>query len=174
MNSINRYFVGHSLHFLTVVTVVLFLAVSAGPAISGEYKALNGVTKIKAVFDVSLGSAKTAPGVFWAVRNAYNDQAIKALPEKPEIAVVFHGPVVKLITSNREGFSPEESKALDEFADMIRQMKAEGVTFEVCLYAAKVMGIDPATILPEIDHVGNGYISVIGYQAQGYSVVRIP
>jgi intracellular sulfur oxidation DsrE/DsrF family protein len=174
MKSINRYFVGHSLHYFVAVIIALFLAVSAGPAISGEYKALNGVKKVKAVFEVSLGSAKAAPVVFWAVRNAYNAQAIKALPENPEIAVVFHGPAVKLITSNREGFSPEESKALDKFADMIRQMKAEGVTFEVCLYAAKVLGVDPATILPEIDHVGNGFISVIGYQAQGYSVVRIP
>jgi hypothetical protein len=28
--------------------------------------------------------------------------------------------------------------------------------------------------LPEIDRVGNGFISVVGYQAQGYSVVTVP
>ena len=29
-------------------------------------------------------------------------------------------------------------------------------------------------ILPEVDRVGNGFVSVAGYQAQGYSVVKIP
>jgi intracellular sulfur oxidation DsrE/DsrF family protein len=53
-------------------------------------------------------------------------------------------------------------------------LKKDGVKLEICLYAAKVMGVDPETIMPEIDRVGNGFISVIGYQAQGYSVVRIP
>lgn len=157
-----------------VVTLVFTLMISTGNAISGEYKALDGVKNIKSVYDVSLGSAKTAPLVFWAVRNSYNAQAAKALPEKPEVVVVFHGPVVKLITTNREGFSTAEGKALDEFAAMTKKMKAEGVTFEVCLYAAKVLGVDPKTILPEIDHVDNGFISVIGYQQQGYSVVRLP
>ena len=44
---------------------------------------------------------------------------------------------------------------------------------EVCDYALKVMGVDPATILPEVDHVGNGFISIAGYQAQGYSTITI-
>ena len=39
--------------------------------------------------------------------------------------------------------------------------------------AVKVMGVDPETILPEVDRVGNGFISIVGYQAQGYSVVTI-
>mgnify|MGYP003574546508 len=174
MSFIHRNLSDRLSHLIAALLIALAVTITVEPAEAGEYKALNGVKKIKAVFEVSMGSAEMAPVVFWAVRNAYDDQVIKTLSEKPEIAVVFHGPVVKLISSQREGFSPEEVGALDEFAGMIRQMKAEGVTFEVCLYAAKVLGVDPATILPEIDHVGNGFISVIGYQAQGYSVVRIP
>lgn len=63
--------------------------------------------------------------------------------------------------------------AVAEFAETIRQMKKAGVTFEVCMYAVKVLGVDPATILPEVDKVGNGFISIVGYQAKGYSVVTI-
>jgi hypothetical protein len=36
------------------------------------------------------------------------------------------------------------------------------------------MGVDKAKIMPEIDQVGNGFVSVIGYQMQDYAVVRIP
>lgn len=57
---------------------------------------------------------------------------------------------------------------------MVRQLKKDGVKMEVCLYAANVVGVDPSTILPEIDPVNNGFISTIGYQAQGYSLVRVP
>ena len=53
-------------------------------------------------------------------------------------------------------------------------MKKDGVKLEICLYAAKVMGVGEDTIIPEIDRVGNGFVSVIGYQKQGYAVVRIP
>ena len=42
------------------------------------------------------------------------------------------------------------------------------------MYAVKVFGIDPATLMPEIDRVGNGFISVLGYQPQGYSLEVIP
>ena len=42
------------------------------------------------------------------------------------------------------------------------------------MYAVKVLEVDPATLMPEIDQVGNGFISVAGYQDQGYSVIAIP
>jgi hypothetical protein len=34
--------------------------------------------------------------------------------------------------------------------------------------------IEPATLMPEVDRVGNGFIATLGYQAQGYSVETIP
>jgi hypothetical protein len=43
-------------------------------------------------------------------------------------------------------------------------MKKDGVRFEVCDYALKANGVDPTTILPEVNHVGNGFISIAGYQ----------
>jgi uncharacterized protein len=36
---------------------------------------------------------------------------------------------------------------------------------------AHALDIDPDSILPEINQVGNGWISVIGYQQQGYALV---
>lgn len=159
--------------FSVALLIIMLVALLASRAVSEEYNALNGVNKVKAVFDVSMGSPTSAPLVFWAVRNAYDDASIRALPESPEVAIVFHGPAVKLISTDRKGYSDEDKKSLDEFAGMIRQMKQDGVKMEVCLYAAKVLGINPDSILPEIDHVGNGFISVVGYQAQGYSVVAV-
>lgn len=171
MNRNNNKRVRHALA-IVVVTLITGLLI-ATPAVSGEYAALNGVKGVKAVFDVSLASPQMANIVFWAVKNVYEDQNVRSLPKAPQVVVVLHGPAVKLISTDHAGFEASDIKALDQFADMIRQMKAAGVTFEVCLYAAKVLGVDPATILPEVDRVGNGFISVVGYQAQGYSLVTI-
>jgi len=159
---------------LSVPFAVLFLALLAAPVIAGDYAALKGVNGVNTVFDVSQKTPKVANLVFWAVRDVYQNESVRALPNPPRTVVVFHGLAVKLISSDRTGFKPEEVAEVDKFADMIQQMKKDGVTFEICDYAAKVMGVDPTTIMPEIDHVDNGFVSVAGYQAQGYSVVRIP
>jgi intracellular sulfur oxidation DsrE/DsrF family protein len=52
-------------------------------------------------------------------------------------------------------------------------MSKNGIKLEICLIAAKVFNVDPASVLPEIKRVGNGWISMIGYQAQGYSLVPV-
>jgi intracellular sulfur oxidation DsrE/DsrF family protein len=87
--------------------------------------------------------------------------------------VVFIGPSVKLISKNREGFSPEDLKSLDEIANTISAMAKDGINFEMCLVAAKFFNVDPASVSPEIKGVGNGWIPIIGYQAQGYSLVPV-
>ena len=161
------------IHTCLILLSAMIYALVVSPAAAGEYNALAGVKGVKAVFDVTLGDPKTANVVFWAVRNVYDDENVRALPEPPQIAIVFHGEAVKLISSDRKGISDSDKAAVNEFTDMVRQMKQEGVKLEICLYAAKVLDIDPATIMPEVDHVGNGFVSVVGYQAQGYSVVTI-
>ncbi len=160
-------------HFFTIVASMIITMLLATPAVSGEYTALKGVRSVKTVFDVSQGSPQIANIVFWAVKNVYDDQSVRSLPEPPQVAVVFHGQAVKMISTDRKGFKASDNKALEEFANMIRKMKKDGVKLEVCNYALKVLGVDPASVLPEVDNVGNGFISIAGYQAQGYSVVTI-
>jgi hypothetical protein len=33
--------------------------------------------------------------------------------------------------------------------------------------------VDPKTLLPGIEHVGNTFVSQIGYQAKGYAIIPI-
>lgn len=157
---------------LVVTTFTLtLLAIAAAPAIAGEYAALKGIKGLDSVFDLSLASPEMAVVVFPAIKEVYEDKSVRALPAPPQTVIVFHGGAVKLISTDRKGFNEKEQTALDKVAEMIRQFKKDGVKMEVCMYAVKVLGVDPATLMPEIDQVGNGFISVLGYQAQGYSVV---
>jgi len=162
-------------NFFAVLVMSLFMALQVSPAVAEGYdNALKDVKGIKVVYNVSQKDPTIINIVFWAVRNAYQEEAVSKLPEKPQVAVVFHGPTVKLLSTNRAGFSDKDNAEIDKFQTTLREMKKDGVNLEVCLYAAKVMEVDPATIIPEIDQVGNGFISIAGYEAQGYGMINVP
>jgi intracellular sulfur oxidation DsrE/DsrF family protein len=148
--------------------------ISTSAMAAGYDNALKGVNSYDAVFEVTQGNPKVSTLIFWAVQNAYEAAEVKGLAKDPNIAIVFHGPAVKLLSTDRAPFNDAEWAEVENFQDTLRQMKKDGVKLEICLYAAKVMGVDKDTIIPEIDRVGNGFVSVIGYQMQGYAVVRIP
>lgn len=153
----------------------IFLVLPAASAMAEGYgNALEGVEQYDVVYDVSQSNPKIANVVFWAVKDSYKVDEVKRLNDKPKVAVVFHGPAVKLISSDRSPFNSSEWAEVEKFQQTLREMKKDGVTLEVCLYAARVVGVDKDTIIPEVDQVGNGFVSVIGYQQQGYAVVRIP
>jgi len=140
--------------------------------VSGEeYEALKGLESVKAVFDVRAGNPKSSALQLKLIQQTFKDRSIAAITTKPAFVVVFIGPAVKLVSKGREGFSPEEHEILDEIAGTISEMSKDGIKLEICLFAAKIFGVDPASVLPEIGHVANGWISLIGYQAGGYSLV---
>lgn len=158
-----------------VMTTVLsllgaFLIVVSFPAASEEqYEALKGVTSAKAVFDVRIASPQSAALHLKLIHQAHKDLA--AAKKRPDFRVVFMGPAVKLISKDREGFKPEDNQALDEIAAAVSAMSKDGIRLEMCLVAARLMKVDPATALPEITRVENGWISLIGYQGKDFSLV---
>jgi intracellular sulfur oxidation DsrE/DsrF family protein len=140
---------------------------------SPEDNALKGLKSVKAVFDFRTGNLKVAAVMLDAIHETYKGHDIAAVTKRPEFMVVFLGPAVKLITNQREGVSPEDHKMLDAIAGRISEMAKDGIKLEICLFAARMFNVDPATVLPEIRHTENGVISLIGYQAKGFSLVPI-
>jgi len=156
---------------LSVFLSICLSFVAVANASGEEYEALKGVKSVKAVFDVRINNPKSAALHLKIIHETFKDKDLKAVAEKPTFVVIFSGPSVKLISKQREGFSPEERTILDEIARTISEMSKDGITLEICLVAAKVFGVDPGSVLAEVQHVGNGWISSIGYQAKGYSLV---
>jgi len=154
---------------LFLSTCMLFIAVAHG--FGEEYEALKGLKSVKAVFDVRISNPKSAAVHLKLIHDTYKDKNIRAITRKPAFVVIFIGPSVKLISKNREGFSPEEQKILDEIANTISEMSKDGMKLEICLVAANIFNVDPASVLPGIKHVPNGWVSLIGYEAKGYSLV---
>lgn len=153
----------------------LFMAIlllgSVSTAFGEEYEGITSVKSAKIVFDERESNLKAAVLHLKLVHQTYKDLA--AMKKEPVFVVVFMGPSVKLVSKNREGFSAEDQKSLDEIATTVSAMSKDGIKSEICLVAVKVFNVDPASVLPEIKRVENGWISMAVHQAQGYSLVPV-
>jgi len=158
-------------YILSLLITVGFIIGAAGSVYAETYEALKDVDTIKAVVDFRVGSAKVAAIHLGLLHKTYNDTNLTVITAKPDFVIVFMGPGVKLISANRQGVSAEDSKHLDTIAGIISNMKKDGIRLEVCIAAVELLGVDPATILPEIHQVPNGWISSIGYQLNGYALI---
>ena len=137
-------------------------------AVSGEeYKAMKGVES--AIFDERQSNPKSAALHLKIIHQTYEESAAE---ENPGLCSYIQWSIGKDNLKNRECFSSEDQKFL-EIATTISAMSKDGIELEICLIAAKVFNVDSASVLPEIKRVGNGWISMIGYQAQGYSLVPV-
>jgi uncharacterized protein len=163
-----------SAQIAVMITLAVCLAViTAGNAFAEEYPALKGLKSVKAVFGFEMGNPQNALAHLQVIHQTFKDRNMWVGKKKPEIVVVFYGPSVKLASRNRDGFTPGDRKTLDEYAGTISAMAKDGIKFEICLIAVKMLGVEPSSILPEIKQVGNGWISVIGYEAKGYSLIPV-
>jgi intracellular sulfur oxidation DsrE/DsrF family protein len=143
---------------ISVLLSVCLLFIVMSSAFSGEKASKPN----KAVFDVRIKSPQSAALHLKLIHETFKGR---------EYIIIFSGPAVKLISNNREGFSEEENILLDEISSKISQMTEEGIRLEVCLVAAKVFNVDPASLLTEIKQVENGWLSIVDYQANGYYLV---
>ena len=160
---------------ITIMSILLvcLLVVMAGNAFSEEYSSLKGLKSIKAVFNFERGNPQSGLINLKLIHQTYKDENIRKVTKKPDFVVIFLGPAVKLVSKSRGGFTAEDQKILDEFASTVSAMAKDGIKLEICLFAVRVFGVESSTILPEIKQVGNGWISLIGYEAKGYSLVPI-
>jgi intracellular sulfur oxidation DsrE/DsrF family protein len=156
---------------LASLTVLFLVLSSLSYASAEEYDAMKGVHSVNVMFDMRDGNLQSAVIHLNLIHDTYKE--LVAQKKNPVFVVVFMGSSVKLISTDQRGFKAEEQKSLKKIADIISGMSKAGIRVEVCLFAAKVFGVEPASILPEIQRVGNGWISEIGYQTRGYSLVPV-
>ncbi|UCE20086.1 MAG: DsrE family protein [Gemmatimonadota bacterium] len=160
-----------SLNSLFLLACVILLT---GVYVYGEeYEILKGMDSARAIFDMRSGDPKSAAVLLGMIQQTFQDENLRTAAEKPEFVVVFIGPSVKLISTNTEGFSSDDKEKIRVIANTISEMSKAGIRLEICLAAAHLFGVDPATVLPEIKQVRNGWVTLIGHQAKGYALVPV-
>jgi intracellular sulfur oxidation DsrE/DsrF family protein len=156
---------------LLLLLCTLFLAVNSTSA--AEYDSLQGLKSFKAVVDVRSGKPKSLAMQLGLLHQMYKDKSVRSVSASPEFVLVFIGPAVKLVSTRTEDLSAEDKETVAKIAATVSAMAKDGIKFEICLFAVDALGVDRASILPEIKQVGNGWISLVGYQLSGYGLVPV-
>lgn len=161
--------------FVTILvsSALVLLLLSLVPVPAGEYKSLKGADSADTIFDFRESNPASALAHLSLAHNVFRDQAIRNISKDPDFVVVFMGGAVKMLSSNRSAFTDKQRKTLERMDNVISEMVKDGITLEVCLFAVDSLGVDPESISPEIERVPNGWISSIGYQANGYALVPV-
>jgi len=158
---------------LPVLLLVLFSsAIQAEKMLINDAAALAELKTGKGVFLVDIGDAKKLNFYLEVIQGTY--KGMKQQGVEPDFVLVYIGPSVKyLSTSPAAEVEKSAAGVLLEIESNVEALAELGVRQEVCAVATRVFGIDAESVFPGLTLVGDGFISLIGYQAQGYHLVPV-
>jgi len=133
--------------------------------------ALRGVTTGKVIFDVNMADPKKMTLYLTVIRETVDD--LKRQNVEPDVILAFRGLSVRLISKEREAMELEDFEHLDRIAEQLADLQSQGVRMEACSVATRLFQVDNGTLLDGIKPVGNTFVSLTGYQAQGYANIPI-
>lgn len=144
----------------------------ASPATLNNQAALKGLSEIYALYDIR----KSNPDVMLSYLKGIESNHANLLKEKvtPHLRIIFISAAVQFITTDpADAIEIEHGDTLKKIAAQVARLQALGVQMEVCSTATAYFKVDNATLLPGIVPVRSGFLSVMGWQAQGYSLVPV-
>lgn len=152
---------------ISIIGCLTVLAAAASKQDNGS--ALKGLKTAQVYFDVSIKDDNLL--VF---RMELLDKTIKQMEDaglEVSSVVGFRGGASRFITKDDHYVLLEEISNKQKIQDWVKQFSERGIVIEQCAIAADILDIPHEDFIPEVKVVDNGYISLVGYQAQGYSVV---
>ncbi|HSH30291.1 MAG TPA: DsrE family protein [Thiohalobacter sp.] len=156
---------------LMLSLVLLTSQAQAGSRIS-DRAALADLKVGQAVFLIDIAEAKKMNFYLEVIQGTF--KSMQAQGVTPDFLMVYIGPSVQyLSTSPSADIEGRHGALLMEIESNVEKLAALGIKQEICAVATEAFGIDNKTLLPELDLVGDGFISLIGYQAQGYHLVPV-
>lgn len=147
------------------------LAVAANPVIN-DSASLADLKVGKGVFLVDIGDPKKLNFYLEVIQGTY--KGMKAQGVEPDFILVYIGPSVKYLTTSPSAETEEEAGGLMlDLESNVEKLSHLGVRQEICAVATRVFGIDNSSIFSGLSLVADGFVSLIGYQAQGYHLVPV-
>jgi hypothetical protein len=158
---------------LLILATVLFIPTNLPADSQSERynndKALKGVTETKAYFDVTIGEPKLLLIRLQLIEKTY--QQLITAEVTPAFVVGIRGKASIFFTRGKDYVLDIDLPEKEQIAAIVRKLNALKIPIEQCRIAAGFEEIDAADFLPEVELVANGYLSMIGYQSQGYGFV---
>ena len=158
--------------WLLAVMLCIVESAVAEKAEINDAAALAGLEVGKGVFLIDFTNPKKTAFYLDVIRGTHAGMLKQGV--EPDFVLVFIGKTVAYLTTKPgDELEFEYQDELQSIASSVEALHQGGVRMEVCAVATRVFGIDNDTILPGMDMVGDGFISLIGWQNQGYKLVPI-
>ncbi len=135
--------------------------------------ALAGVKVGKVVFDINIADNPGKLVLYLdVIRQTHADLVRQNV--KPDILLAFRGKAVLAVNNTLiDDMDLALEASLDEVASSIKDLQKLGIKMEACGIAMKIFKMEPKDLLPGIKAVGNTFVSITGYNAQGYALIPI-
>lgn len=153
-----------------IATLLLSQSLLAAEA-PNDSDALKGVKEGKVIFDINMAEPKKMTLYLRVIQQTIDD--LKRQGVKPNVILAFRGLSVKLISTDREQMELTDFDHLDSIENQLEKMAQQGVRMEACSVATRLFNVDNKTLLKFVKPVGNTFVSLTGYQAQGYANIPI-
>lgn len=161
-------------HLTTTFFLLLAITICVSPLYASQpddSDALRGVKATKAIFDINFGDPKKLDLYLSVIEKTYNDLVQQG--HQPDFIITFRGSSVRLVTTDTLTFSEEDQQHLQNGATLLNKLSDQGIRLEACAIATNLFKIDNKTLLSAVKPVGNTFVSLIGYQSKGYSLIPI-
>ncbi|MDT8388816.1 MAG: DsrE family protein [Thiogranum sp.] len=157
---------------LLILSLVLVTSHSYANSQINDRAALADLKVGQAVFLIDIADAKKMNFYLEVIQGTF--KGMQAQGVTPDFVMVYIGPSVQyLSTSPNAEIEARHGALLMDIESNVEKLAALGIKQEICAVATRAFGIDNKTLLPELSLVGDGFISLIGYQAQGYHLVPV-
>ena len=155
-----------------ITLVILFSFNFASADKPNDTDALRNIDEGKVVWDINIANPIKLLKILNVVEETYNDLSRQGVT--PDMVFAFRGPSVKLVSSQPLNLTLEEENAREEVVNWLQKFRQKSnVNMESCSVATRLLGVDNETIIPEVNPVGNTFVSLIGYQKKGYALIPL-
>ncbi|MBI9082376.1 MAG: DsrE family protein [Desulfobacterales bacterium] len=150
-----------------VMTLFLLLPSMLLAGTPDNKPALADLTTVKIICDVNVGAAKLLLRRLELIDETYSQLLDAGVI--PVVVVAFRGGASRYVTQGNKYVEAKDAGTKREIQGWINQFSQHGFRLEQCAIAARAQKVDPADFMPVVTVVQNGYISIVAYQARGYS-----
>jgi hypothetical protein len=154
---------------ILILLFLMLLPSLLSAAVPDNKRSLAGLKSVGVIFDVNTGDPKKLLLRLQLIEETINSIAGDAVT--PDVVVAFRGGATLFMTAGGKYLPAEDLPFREQIQKQARHLIALGYRLEQCAVAVRLLKVDPQDIISDVPLVGNGYISMIGYQNRGYAFV---
>ncbi|WP_019626796.1 DsrE family protein [Thioalkalivibrio sp. ALJT] len=137
-----------------------------------DQRAIAGMDNGRILWDITIGEPERLIPRLSVIHETYQDMQRQGL--EPDMVFAFRGGAAALIAHDTDHLEIEDVSAARHIHERLQAlMELEGIHMEACQIATRRFDLSQDDLIPGVYLVGNTFLSIMGYENQGYTTIRI-